>query len=407
MTQNLMNRLFHNSKLQDIEEKVENGERLTFEDGVRLFESNDLPFLGALANQARLKLNGNKVYYSINLHLNHTNVCTAHCVFCAFARRPDESGGYTFSLAEIRAKVEDAVKRFGINEVHIVGGLNPDLGLDYYIEMFRMIRETAPHLFIKALTAVEIDDLAQRTGLSWEEVLEQLRGAGLNGLPGGGAEIFSEVTRRKICADKTTSKDWIEIHRTAHKMGMPSNCTMLYGHIESVEDRVDHILRLRALQDETRGFNSFIPLAFNAENTPLERKGEPGGYTDLKIYAISRLLFDNVPHIKVHWTTLDLKMAQVSLSFGVDDVGGTNLNEKIMHDAGNETPTDLSENALRSLIQKAGYEPVLVDSSYGSKCHSRPVSLSSPRKRGSTHGVNSSGNLKSGSPIKAFGDDTP
>ena len=372
MTATPMNRLFHNPKLQDIEDKVEHGKRLTFEDGIRLFQSNDLPFLGFLANRVRQQLNGTKVYYSINLHLNHTNVCTAHCVFCAFARRPDESGGYTFTLDQIRTKVEEGLNRFGINEVHIVGGLNPELGLDFYLEMFRMIRELSPTLFIKALTAVEIDDLAQRTGFSWEEILRQLREAGLNGLPGGGAEIFNEPLRKKICADKTTSKDWVAIHRVAHKMGMPSNCTMLYGHIESIEDRVDHILRLRDLQDETHGFNSFIPLAFNAENTLLQKFGEPGGYTDLKVYAISRLLFDNVPHIKVHWTTLDLKMAQVALSFGVDDVGGTNLNEKIMHDAGNETPVDLSEAALKSLIEEAGYEPVLVDSSYETKkkeCH--------------------------------------
>ena len=359
-----MNRLFHNPKLRDIEDKVEKGERLTFEDGIRLFESNDLPFLGALANRVRTRLNGKKVYYSVNLHLNHTNVCTAHCVFCAFARRPDENGGYTFSLDEIRVKVEDAINRFHINEVHIVGGLNPDLGLDYYLDMFRMIREVDPALFIKALTAVEIDDLAERSGLSWAEVLLRLREAGLSGLPGGGAEIFNERTRKKICADKTTSKNWIEIHRTAHQMGMRSNCTMLYGHIESAGDRVDHILRLRTLQDETHGFQSFIPLAFNAENTPIHKLGEAGGYTDLKVYAVSRLLFDNVPHIKVHWTTLDLKMAQVALSFGVDDVGGTNLNEKIMHDAGNETPTDLSEQSLRRLIESVGFEPILVDSSY-------------------------------------------
>ena len=272
-----MNRLFHNSEFRDIQEKVEKGERLSFEDGVRLFQSNDLPFLGWLANQMRERLNGKKVYYSVNLHLNHTNVCTAHCVFCAFARRPGENGGYTFSHDQIRAKVQDAVQRFHINEVHIVGGLNPELGLDYYLEMVRLIRETSPAIFIKALTAVEIDDLAKRCGLSWEDVLRQLKEAGLSGLPGGGAEIFNEQTRRKICADKTTSKDWIEIHRIAHQMGLPSNCTMLYGLIESTEDRVDHVLRLRALQDETRGFHSFIPLAFKAANTPIQKIGERGG----------------------------------------------------------------------------------------------------------------------------------
>ncbi|MBI4367993.1 MAG: aminofutalosine synthase MqnE [Candidatus Omnitrophica bacterium] len=359
-----MNRLFTNSKLRDIEEKVQSGKRLNFEDGLQLFQSNDLPFLGALANQVRERLNGKKVFYSVNLHLNHTNVCTVHCVFCAFARRPHESGGYTFTVDQILSQMGEAVDRHHINEVHMVGGLNPELGLDFYIEMFRAIREAYPSVFVKALTAVEIDDLAGRSQLSWEEVLGRLKEAGLNSLPGGGAEIFGEVTRRKICAHKTSASDWLDIHRIAHRMGIPSNCTILYGHLESIEDRVDHILRLRALQDETHGFQSFIPLAFNAENTPIQKVGEAGGYTDLKMYAASRLLLDNIPHIKVHWTTLDLKMAQVALSFGVDDVGGTNLNEKIMHDAGNETPTDLSETALRSLIEQAGYEPVLVDSSY-------------------------------------------
>ncbi len=359
-----MNRLFYNSDLADIQARVESGQRLSAEDGIRLFKTNDLSFLGWLANCARERLNAKKVYYSVNLHLNHTNVCTAHCVFCAFARRPDETGGYTFSHSEILEKIAETSRRFHINEVHIVGGLNPELGMDYYLELLRMIRRAYPSIFIKALTAVEIDDLAQRAGLSWEEVLIQLKEAGLSGLPGGGAEIFNERTRKKICADKTTSQNWLEIHRMAHRLGLPSNCTMLYGHIESIEDRVDHILRLRALQDETHGFNSFIPLAFNAENTPIQKLGEDGGYTDLKVYAVSRLLFDNVPHIKVHWTTLDLKMAQVALFFGVDDVGGTNLNEKIMHDAGNETPTDLSEASLRRLIERVGFEPVLVDSSY-------------------------------------------
>lgn len=350
--------------LLDIQKKIEAGERLNFEDGVRLFASNDLPFLGALADRVRQALNGKRVYYSVNLHLNHTNVCTAHCVFCAFARRPGEDGGYTLTLDEIRSRLNEAAERYAVNEVHIVGGLNPKLGMDYYVEMFGVIHREHPNVFIKALTAVEIDDLAERSGLSWEEVLRKLQAAGLGGLPGGGAEIFADVTRKKICAHKTTSENWIAIHKLAHQMGMPTNCTMLYGHLESIEDRVDHILRLRALQDETQGFRSFIPLAFNAENTPIEGFGEPGGYTDLKVYAISRLLFDNVQHLKVHWTSLDLKMAQVALSFGVDDVGGTNLNEKIMHDAGAETPIDLSEAALKKIIEQAGYEPVFVDSSY-------------------------------------------
>ena len=356
--------LFQNQELSDITDKVNTGTRLTFEDGVRLFRSNDLTFLGRLAHSVRTRMHGKKVFYSINFHMNHTNVCTVRCLFCAFARRPGEEGGYTFTIDEIRGMISKAVEKYHVNEVHIVGGLNPDLGMDYYLELFRTIREAAPHVFIKALTAVEIDDMAVRFRMSWEEVLSKLKEAGLDGLPGGGAEIFEEKLRKKICGDKTTSKDWLEIHRIAHRLGLDTNCTILYGHLESIEDRVDHILRLRALQDETHGFNSFIPLAFNAENTPFEKLGEPDGYTDLKMCAVSRLLFDNVPHIKLHWTSLDLKMASVGLYFGADDLGGTNINEKIMHDAGNETPVDLTEEKFRAFIERAGFEPMLVDSSY-------------------------------------------
>ncbi len=350
--------------LSDLHKKVQAGERLTFEDGLRLYQSNDLATLGYLASLVRRRLNGNRVYYSINLHLNHTNVCTARCLFCAFARRPGESGGYTFSLEEIQERVRQAIEKWRINEVHIVGGHNPELGLDYYLEMIQKIRGISSTIYIKALTAAEIQDLAIRSELTPQELLVSLKGAGLDGLPGGGAEIFAERVRRKVCPDKVTAEEWLEIHGAAHELGLRTNCTMLYGHIETIEERVDHVLRLRSLQDETHGFYSFIPLAYNAENTPMGRLGEPGGWTDLKVYAVSRLLFDNVPHLKCHWTTVGLKLAQVALSFGVDDLGGTNLNEKIIHDAGSETPVDLAEEDLQFLIREAGYDPCFVDSSY-------------------------------------------
>lgn len=352
------------SPLSDIHEKVESGERLSFEEGVRLYQTNDLASLGQLASIVRRRLNGNRVFYSINLHLNHTNVCTARCLFCAFARRPGEPGGYTFSLDEIQMKVHEAIEKWHINEVHIVGGHNPDLGLDYYAGMMRSIREVAPEIYIKALTAAEIQDIALREGLTCREVLTLLKEAGLDGMPGGGAEIFAERVRRKLCPDKVTADQWLRIHHEAHELGLRTNCTMLYGHIETIEERVDHVLRLRELQDETNGFYSFIPLAYNAENTPMGKIGEPGGFTDLKVLAVSRLLFDNILHLKGHWVTNGLKMAQVELSFGVDDLGGLNLAEKIVHDAGSDTPTDLSESDLQHLILSAGYEPVLVDSSY-------------------------------------------
>ena len=356
--------MLHFGSFQDIYEKVEAGERLTFEDGVRLYHTNDLAALGSLAQIVRRRLNGTRVFYSVNLHLNHTNVCTLRCLFCAFARRPGEAGGYTFSVEELQDKVRQALQKWSINEVHIVGGHNPELGMDYYLEMIRSIRQVSDTIYIKALTAPEIDDLATRLGLSYREVLVQLQEVGLDGMPGGGAEIFAPRTRRKICPDKITADVWLEIHRIAHDLGLRTNATMLYGHIESDEDRVDHVLRLRALQDETRGFYSFIPLAYNAENTPMGKIGEAGGFLDLKVYAVSRLLFDNVPHLKAHWITTGLKMGQAALSFGVDDLGGTNLNEKIVHDAGSETPVDLEREEMEHLIRSAGYEPCLVDSSY-------------------------------------------
>lgn len=356
--------IFDYGPLSDIRDKVEAGERLSFEDGTRLYRSNDMASLGQMASTVRKRLNGNRVFYSVNLHLNHTNVCTARCLFCAFARRPGEAGGYTYSLDEIQETVLAAIAKWKINEVHIVGGHNPDLKLDYYVGMMKKIRAVAPDLYIKALTSAEIQDIAQREGISCREVLSALKDAGLDGMPGGGAEIFSERVRKKVCPDKVTAEEWLGIHKIAHELGLRTNATMLYGHIETMEERVDHVMRLREVQDETRGFYSFIPLSYNAENTPMGKLGEPGGIMDLKVYAVSRLLLDNFPHLKGHWITNGLKMAQVALSFGVDDLGGTNLNEKIVHDAGSDTPTDLSEADLRHLIREAGYEPCLVDSSY-------------------------------------------
>ncbi len=355
---------FNFGAFSDLHDKIKAGSRLNFEDGLRLYRTNDLSALGALAQTIRRRINGNRVFYSVNLHMNHTNVCTLRCLFCAFARRPGEEGGYTFTPEQIQEAVLQAVQKWNINEVHIVGGHNPELGIDYYIRLLKLIRQAAPSIYIKALTAPEIDDIATRCELSHREVLEQLQAAGLDGMPGGGAEIFAPDTRRRICKDKITADTWLAIHREAHHIGLRTNATMLYGHIESDADRVDHVLRLRELQDETHGFYSFIPLSYNAENTPMGKLGESGGFLDLKVYAVSRILLDNIPHIKAHWITTGLKMGQVALSFGVDDLGGTNLNEKIVHEAGSETPVDLSREDLEHLIRSAGYEPCLVDSSY-------------------------------------------
>jgi len=350
--------------LKDIAEKVIEGERLSFEDGVRLYQSQDLFSLGNLAQIVRKRMNGERVFYSVNLHLNHTNVCTLRCIFCAFARRPGEEGGYTMSLEEIGNRVRDGIENFKANEIHITGGHNPDLDMDYFTGMMRTIRQESSDIYIKAFTAPEIDDIAVRSGKSWKEVLTELKLAGLDGMPGGGAEIFAPKTRKKICADKIGAEDWLAIHEEAHRVGLRTNATMLYGHIESDEDRVDHAIRIRESQDRTHGYYSFIPLAYNAENTPAEKLGEAGGILDLKVYAVSRLLADNVPHIKAHWITTGLKLGQVALSFGIDDLGGLNLYEKIVHDAGSETPLELAKDDMERLITDAGYKPCLVDSSY-------------------------------------------
>jgi len=353
--------------LQDIADKIALRERLSFEDGLRLYRSGDLHALGELAGAVRERINGRKVFYSNNLHINHTNICSLSCLFCSFVRKPGESDAYAMSLDEIESRVGEALEKYKINEVHIVGGHNPGLHFDYYETMIKRIRALSSDLFIKALTAPEIDDLARRCEMSHEEVLRRLRQAGLNGLPGGGAEVFSERVRLKVCKEKITADEWLRIHEIAHGLGLKTNATLLYGHIENDEERVDHVLRLRELQDKTGGFESFILLAYNNENNRLEKVGEPGGILDLKAIAVSRLLLDNIDHIKCHWTTTDLKFAQVALSFGADDLGGTNLNEKIMHDAGNQSPVDLAESEIRRLISEAGYEPCLVDSSYKSK----------------------------------------
>lgn len=360
-----MTESFSPDNLDDIEEKVRAGERLSAADGLRLYRVRGLIALGRLAQITRRRINGSRVFYSVNLHLNYSNVCSGSCLFCAFAKKAGEPGAYTLDLAAIRRRVRVAAGRWRINEVHIVGGQHPDLAPDYYLEMVRRIREDHPGLYIKALTAPEVHDIARRSGIPVGELLAALKKNGLDGLAGGGAEIFAGQVRKKICPDKISADEWLAVHRAAHEAGLGTNATMLYGHVENDEDRVDHVLRLRELQDRTRGFRSFIPLAYKAGNNRLGGgAGESGGYLDLKVLAVSRLLLDNIPHIKVHWGTVGLKMGQVALSFGVDDLGGTHLGEKVMHDAGSEAPVTLAPEELEDLIRKAGYQPCRVDSSY-------------------------------------------
>ena len=350
--------------LQAIHQKVQNGRRLSFEDGLELFKSADILAIGKMAHQVRERMHGRRAFYAVNLHLNPTNICSTRCEFCAFSRDVGAADAYALTLDEIEQKVRDAIDRFRINEVHIVGGHNPELGFDYDLEMMRRIRQISGEIFIKAFSAPEIDFMAKRAGLSWDEVLQRLKEAGLDGMPGGGAEIFDPDVRAKICPKKISGEEWLEIHRTAHKLGLKTNATMLYGHIETDEQRVAHLLKLRELQDETGGFHASVPLAYRPGKNALKGFHETSGYLDLKVLSISRLLLDNIPHIKAHGSATDLKFVQAALSFGADDVGGTNLHEKVMREAGSRAPEGLSSDDLIRCIKGAGFEPCRVDSSY-------------------------------------------
>lgn len=349
--------------LGDIAAKVFQGQRLSREDGLRLMESNDLLAIGFLADYVRRQKVGEVVYFINNAHINHTNVCRNLCRFCAFGRRPEAEGAYTLTLEEIAEKAEQ-FKKYNPTEIHIVGGLNPELPFSYYEDMLRIIKEILPQAHLQAFDAVEIDFLSEISGLSLEEVLLRLREAGLGSLPGGGAEIFNPVVRQQICPRKISGERWLEVHAVAHRLGIHSNATMLYGHIESPADRVDHLLALRRLQDETGGFKAFIPLPFHPANTGLSELPPTTGYDDLKTLAVSRLLLDNFDHIKAFWIMLTPKLAQIALNFGVDDLDGTVREERIAHDAGAETPQYQPAEELLRLIREAGRIPVERDTLY-------------------------------------------
>lgn len=350
---------FMDPRLEPIHARVEAGERLTREDGLALFRTHDLLGLGWIANRVRERLHGNKTYYNINRHINYSNVCVNHCKFCAFARRPHEKDGqWTYSLEQI---FEKAVRDMppGGDELHIVGGLHPDLPYDYYIQMLRGLRERLPQVHLKAFTAVEIAHLVKISGgKKVPQVLEELREAGLGSLPGGGAEVLTANSRALIAGDKLTGKGWLNIHRTAHKLGIPTNSTMLYGHVETIEDRIDHMLLLRELQDETGGFQVFIPLAFHPRFSHMQELPAPSGVTDLKTIAVARLMLDNFRNIKAYWIMLGVKTAQVAQSFGANDIDGTVVEETIYHMAGAETPQSLSVREIKGLIREAGRVPV-------------------------------------------------
>ncbi len=348
-----------------IEEKVRQGERLSFEEGVELYRSNDIVAVGRLANHTRERLNGNNAYYNVNRHINYTNVCVIDCQLCqgAYARKPGQEGGYTMQLQQVFQFAEKEYTE-ALTEFHIVGGLNPELPFDYYLDLLRGLKQRFPSVHLKAFTMVELDFFTKITHKPLEWVIGQLHEAGMGSCPGGGAEIFAERARPLIAGHKISGARWLEVARAVHKMGIRSNATMLYGHVETLEERVDHLVRLRELQDETGGFNCFIPLAFHPENTVYAHLPTTTGMDDLKTIAVSRLMLDNFPHIKAYWVTLTPSLAQIALRFGADDLDGTIIEERIIHGAGTPTNLGITRNQIEKLIRDAGRTPVERDTLY-------------------------------------------
>jgi len=349
--------------LGDIEAKVLEGGRVDRDEIIRLYESNDIFAIGRMANHVRERLNGNRAYFIVNRHINHTNVCVNRCRFCAFSRSPGAPDAYTLSLDEVRQRAE-ACRETGVTEIHVVGGLHPDLPFRYYTDLLRTVRAALPDVHIQAFTAVEVAYLSQLAAMPVRDTLAALREAGLDSLPGGGAEVFAGRVRAELCPDKLPGAMWLDVMRTAHGLGIRSNATMLYGHIETADERADHLLALRALQDETGGFLSFIPLAFHAAHTDVPVAEPTSALDDLKALAVGRIALDTFAHIKAFWIMLTPKLAQVALSFGVDDIDGTVVEERITHAAGADTPQALTRADLEGLIREAGREPVERDTLY-------------------------------------------
>jgi aminodeoxyfutalosine synthase len=344
--------------------KVEEGKRLSYEDGVTLYRSNDVVGLGRIANLARERKNGEVAYYIVNRHINYSNICKNRCRFCAFSRTKGEQGAFEMTMPEVLRRAEEGVKQ-GATELHIVGGLHPELKFEFYLNMLREMSRRFPKVHLQCFTAVEIAHMAELARLSLRETLAALKEAGLGSIPGGGAEVFAPRVRQELCPEKLSPEGWLDVMREAHSLGIRANATMLYGHIETPEERVAHMLRLREVQDETGGFMTFIPLAFHPRNTPMAREGEKGAkwlpttaFLDLKTLAIGRLMLDNFEHVKSFWIMLGMKLAQVSLAFGVDDIDGTVVEERIAHMAGAETPETLSVGELCRMIVEAGRRPV-------------------------------------------------
>jgi aminodeoxyfutalosine synthase len=351
------------TRLEPIARKVLAGERLSGDDALVLYSTGDILAVGWLANHVRERLHGDRTYFNVNRHINPTNVCVAACRLCAFGRKKDTPGAYTMALEEAYETAASGYSE-AVTEFHIVGGLHPDLPFQYFLDLVSGLKQRFPQVHLKAFTMVEVSYLAKRAKLSIRETLEKLKEAGVDSLPGGGAEIFSDRIRHIICDHKIDGGEWLDTARTAHQIGLKSNATMLYGHVENDEDRVDHLLKLRAVQDETNGFQTFIPLAFHPENTALAHLPKTTGMLDIRQIAVSRLILDNFPHIKAYWQMLTPKIAQIALRFGADDLDGTVIEEKIYHDAGATTPQGMRRQDLVRLIEEAGREAIERDTLY-------------------------------------------
>lgn len=352
-----------NSFLEQIRTKIETDRRISDAEALQLFESDDLLAIGELADMANRKKHGSRVFFNVNRHINYTNVCVNHCRFCAFCRDGSEPDAYTYHLAEILERAAQA-NAAGATELHMVGGLHPELPFEFYLRMMATIKANNSAIKIKAFTAVEIDYFARISGLSVEDVISELKRLGLDSTPGGGAEIFAPDIRNQICPEKISAERWLEVTEKIHAGGLKSNATMLFGHIEDYTHRVDHMRRLRELQDRTGGFQAFIPLAFQTENSNIKVEHGPDGIDCLKTLAISRIYLDNFQHIKAYWVMLGLKVAQVALCFGVNDLDGTVVEEKIGHDAGAESPQALGKEEIIRQIRSAGRTPVERDTLY-------------------------------------------
>jgi aminodeoxyfutalosine synthase len=367
-----VNLAIRDSELRDIYEKVVAQQRITEADALRLFESKDINALGAIADFVRTRNVGDRATYIVNRYINYSNYCILSCQFCAFARKKRDADGFQLSVEEIVQKAKEALA-IGVTELHIVGGLHPNLPFSYYLDMLREMRQLSPELRLKCFTAIEILHLAWLAKLSVPDTLAALREAGLNSLTGGGAEIFSPDVRTRIAKGKESAAEYLDVHRTWHRMGEKSTCTMLYGHIESLPDRVDHLRQLRALQDETGGFVGFIPLPYQPENNRIPAPHRPSGYDSLRTIAVSRIYLDNIPHITAYWVGLGIKLAQVALSYGADDIHGTIIEEHIFRMAGGGQGESQTEAELVKAIQEAGRQPVQRDTFYQplSKSHGR------------------------------------